>query len=213
MTAEGDNRVLMIKIVKDMMSNIASKKSQLPKMTLCPKNQLPHLMDILQLDILLNLHKYRELTLFRKLTTTLEKRTKQDKANPFEVLMFEVSDLVQSLAQAYGERQALDFCIQQLSDVKCPVAKRNFETLFKLYAAENIVRDLGFYISEGVLSQTAGASVTSSISGLVKDIAKSCGDILDSLNVPTHALHTPIIGDYVKYNEKPHYGEVVDAKL
>ena len=68
-------------------------------------------MDILQLDILLNLHKYRELTLFRKLTTTLEKRTKQDKANPFEVLMFEVSDLVQSLAQAYGERQALDFCI------------------------------------------------------------------------------------------------------
>ena len=104
MTAEGDNRVLMIKIVKDLMSNIASKKSQLPKMTLCPKNQLPHLMDVIQLDILLNLHKYREIVLFKKLTTTLEKRTKQDKANPFEVLMFEVSDLVQSLAQAYGER-------------------------------------------------------------------------------------------------------------
>jgi hypothetical protein len=42
----------------------------------------------------LDLHKYREIALFRKLTTTLEKRTKQDKANPFEVLMFEVSDLV-----------------------------------------------------------------------------------------------------------------------
>jgi hypothetical protein len=27
MTAEGDNRVLMIKIVKDMMTNIQSKKS------------------------------------------------------------------------------------------------------------------------------------------------------------------------------------------
>ena len=34
MTAEGDNRVLMIKIVKDLMTNIASKKSQLPKMSL-----------------------------------------------------------------------------------------------------------------------------------------------------------------------------------
>lgn len=27
MTAEGDNRVLMVKIVKDMMTNIATKKS------------------------------------------------------------------------------------------------------------------------------------------------------------------------------------------
>jgi hypothetical protein len=51
-------------------------------------------MDIIQLDILLDLHKYREIALFKKLTTTLEKRTKQDKANSFEVLMFEVSDLV-----------------------------------------------------------------------------------------------------------------------
>jgi hypothetical protein len=51
-------------------------------------------MDIVSLDILLDLHKFREISLFRKLTTTLEKRTKQDKANPFEVLMFEVSDLV-----------------------------------------------------------------------------------------------------------------------
>lgn len=127
--------------------------------------------------------------------------------------MFEVSDLVQSLAQAYGERQALEFCIQQLSETKCAGVKKNFETLFKLYAVENVVRDLGFYISEGVVSQTAGASAMSSISSIVKEIAKSCGDILDSLNVPTHALYTPIIGDYVKYNEKPHYGEVFDAKL
>jgi len=51
-------------------------------------------MDVIQIDILLDLHKYREISLFRKLTTTLEKRTKQDKANPFEVLMFDLSDLV-----------------------------------------------------------------------------------------------------------------------
>ena len=41
MTAEGDNRVLMIKIVKDLMTNIGNKKSSLPKLTLCPKTQLP----------------------------------------------------------------------------------------------------------------------------------------------------------------------------
>jgi hypothetical protein len=78
--------------------------------------------------------------------------------------MFEVSDLVQNLAQAYGERQALEFCIQQLSEIKCSGAKRNFESLFRLYATENVVRDLGFYVSEGVVSQIAGALAISSIS-------------------------------------------------
>jgi hypothetical protein len=70
------------------------------------------MMDVLQLEYLLDFLKFREIMLFKQLTTTLSKRTKEDKANPFEVLMFEVSDNVQNLAQAYGERQALEFCIE-----------------------------------------------------------------------------------------------------
>ena len=147
MTAEGDNRVLMIKIVKDMMTNIQSKKSQLPKLKYCPKNQLPQLMDVLQLDYLLDLLKYREVTLFNQLTTFLHKRTKEDKANPFEVLMFESSDAVQNLAQAYGERQALEFCIDQLKSIKCGGVKATFELIFKIFAVDIILRDLGFYLS------------------------------------------------------------------
>lgn len=37
MTAEGDNRVLMLKIAKDRLTNIKSKKSTLPKPKMCPK--------------------------------------------------------------------------------------------------------------------------------------------------------------------------------
>jgi hypothetical protein len=33
------------------------------------------------------------------------------------------------------------------------------------------------------------------------------------MNVPVNALHTPIVGDYVKYNEGNYRGEVVNAKL
>lgn len=36
LTAEGDNRVLMVKICKDMMKNIKKKIGQLPQMTMCP---------------------------------------------------------------------------------------------------------------------------------------------------------------------------------
>jgi acyl-CoA oxidase len=38
MTAEGDNRVLMLKIVKDMLTNISSKKTSLPKLAYHPQN-------------------------------------------------------------------------------------------------------------------------------------------------------------------------------
>ena len=102
-----------------MMTNILGKKSQLPKLQHCPKNQLPMLPNIIELAILLDLLKYREVTLFRELMTTIEKKTKQDKKPQFEVLMFEVSDIIQNLAQAYGERQVLEFCIELLKSVKC----------------------------------------------------------------------------------------------
>ncbi len=48
---------------------------------------------------------------------------------------------------------------------------------------------------------------------MIKELAKSSKTIIENMNVPVHALHTPIIGDYVKYNEGQHYGEVINAKL
>ena len=36
LTAEGDNRVLMVKICKDMQTNINKKGHKLPQMTMCP---------------------------------------------------------------------------------------------------------------------------------------------------------------------------------
>ena len=81
MTAEGDNRVLMIKIVKDLMTNIASKKSTLPKLQFCPKNQLPQIPNILSLEIILDLLKFKEITYFKQLISTIEKETKVNKKN------------------------------------------------------------------------------------------------------------------------------------
>jgi acyl-CoA oxidase len=41
MTAEGDNRVLMQKIVKDILSDLQKEKHVQPQLTKCPKRQLP----------------------------------------------------------------------------------------------------------------------------------------------------------------------------
>ncbi len=41
MTAEGDNRVLMQKVVKDILSDMQKDMHDLPQMTMCPKREIP----------------------------------------------------------------------------------------------------------------------------------------------------------------------------
>ena len=127
--------------------------------------------------------------------------------------MFESSDAVQNLAQAYGERQALEFCMDSLTSIKCGGVKATFELIYKIFAVDILLRDLGFYLSQGVISQVAAQGATKAMSQMIKDLAKNANTIIENMNVPAHALHTPIISDYVKYNEGHHYGEVINAKL
>jgi Acyl-CoA oxidase len=44
--------------------------------------------------LLLDLLKFREVALFKQLTGAISQKTKVEKKNQFEVLMYEVSDLV-----------------------------------------------------------------------------------------------------------------------
>jgi hypothetical protein len=85
--------------------------------------------------------------------------------------------------------------------------------IFKIFAADIVLKELGFYLGHQVVSQAAGKAFLGALPPLVKTLAKSTSDVIESLNVPVHALHTPIVGDYVKYNEQPHMGEVLNAKL
>ncbi|CDW91262.1 acyl-oxidase [Stylonychia lemnae] len=213
MTAEGDNRVLMIKIAKDMMTNIGSKKSALPAMQFCPKNQIPQFHDITSLETLLDLLKFREIYNFNSLVQQIQHKTKTEKKPQFNVLMFEVSDIIQNLSTSYGERQAMQFCIDKLAQISHVPTKQTFELIFRIYGIDSVLRESGFYLSEGVVSAQAVKNAHGSLIKLIKDLAVITPDIIENMNVPVHALHTPIAGDYVKYNEEPYFGEVVNAKL
>mmetsp|Transcript_23412 Transcript_23412/g.17844 ORF Transcript_23412/g.17844 Transcript_23412/m.17844 type:complete len:147 (+) Transcript_23412:229-669(+) len=68
MTAEGDNKVLMLKVVKDLLTNVFTGKQELPAMKMCPKRELPNIEAISGLDVLHELLKIREITLFNTLT-------------------------------------------------------------------------------------------------------------------------------------------------
>ena len=61
MTAEGDNRVLMQKVVKDIMSDSMKDMHRHPKLTQCPARQIPALKSINNLETLINLIYYKDI--------------------------------------------------------------------------------------------------------------------------------------------------------
>jgi len=60
MTAEGDNRVLMQKVVKDILTDMQKGIHSLPKMTMCPKREIPALESIASFETLKNLIFFKE---------------------------------------------------------------------------------------------------------------------------------------------------------
>ena len=63
LTAEGDNRVLMHKIVKDLLEAVVMKKHELPKPKLNVKTQIGSMDDVSQLEYLSDLFRFRLSTL------------------------------------------------------------------------------------------------------------------------------------------------------
>jgi acyl-CoA oxidase len=86
LTAEGDNRVLMVKICKDMQTNINKKGHKLPQMSMCPFRQIGVLEDVTQLNVLLDMIKFREITLFSKLQEDQANLKKQG-VSSYDILM------------------------------------------------------------------------------------------------------------------------------
>lgn len=212
LTAEGDNRVLMVKIVKDMITNISKKGHKLPELSQCPIRQIAKSNDISDLRTLLDLLKFREVMLFEKLMKDTKNKLNSGKSK-YEVLMRETSDTMQDLAQAFGERVGLEYCMERLVNIQNNKNKEILTTVFRLYGLDMIERDLATYVLYGVISNNAAQKVQSTKLALIKQLAPSVNDLLDCLSIPKHALYAPIAGNYVKYNASPNYGEIVGAKL
>ena len=138
LTAEGDNRVLMVKVCKDMITNITKKGHPLPKMDNCPVRHIAKLNDVTSLETMLDLLKYREIMLYTKL---MDDNQKLKHLGGYHVLMRETSDVMQELAMAFGERHTLEYCISQLAKLKTGNNNKVMTTVFKLFAADCIYRD------------------------------------------------------------------------
>ena len=92
MTAEGDNRVLMQKVVKDILSDSQKGIHDLPEMTQCPKREIPSKSSVADFETLKNLIFYKEIAEIKSFGKLLQKKIMEQGQPFFDVWMYQVSD-------------------------------------------------------------------------------------------------------------------------
>lgn len=131
----------------------------------------------------------------------------------YQIMMREVSDNMQDLAMAYGERHTFEACIACLAKFKNGENKKVFTEVMRLFAVDAVRRELGFYMVEKAIGVEAADNSTATLHALNNSVASNVDALLVGLNVPDHALYAPIAGDWVKYYASPNYGEIHGARL
>jgi hypothetical protein len=80
--------------------------------------------------------------------------TKQGKSG-YHILMHELSDTIQDLAMAYGERNTIEACSVFLTKLGNAENKRVMTIAVRIFGIDILKRDLGFYLVKGAVSKPA----------------------------------------------------------
>lgn len=193
-TAEGDNRVLMIKVVKDLLGIYFKRPEyfyQGENIKLKDKRQLFCEKTLLTIFHMIERHR------LLKLINKMQNLKTAGKSN-FDILMFETSDEIQELAYSFGERLAWVNCISGLE--KLSQSQKIVKNYFLIFAWEVILRELGLLLLEDWICPKLAKELKEHYNELIKVASQDVDVIVDSLNIPVHGLRIPIAKDYVGYN-------------
>lgn len=208
MTAEGDNRVLMQKVAKELLDRFNGGRLPHVKAEAAAPPALPAAAD-LHLGTLQALLRRREARLVAALATEMASKIGAGEAL-FEVWMKQESDLVQATAAAFGERVTLEqFALAVERDASGVAGK--LRPLAELYGLTVVERDLAWFLAEGILSPAQGRAVVAEARGLCRDLSAQMTQLVDAFGIPDHLVAAPIAGDWEAYNARDNRGELTGA--
>lgn len=185
MTAEGDNRVLMQKVVKDIFSDVQKKIHVTPKLTMCPVKQIPGLKSIATLEVMTNLIYFKEQALIKSMGKLMQKKIMEEGKPFFDVWMYEVSDEIQALATAFGERFMLEQALASLKAMGDNVkAQQVVEKCIFLHCVYLLKNNLGWYMQQGCVSQEAAQELDSVFNRAVKEMVPHMNTVVEAMGVP-----------------------------
>lgn len=206
-TAEGDNRVLITKVAKELTGDLASGKISHPTLTMCPVKELPAYLSLDNFDIILNLLKFRQITTSTELMMRMQKKVLEQGKPLFNVWMYEESDLIQAVGTTYGNLMCFEVCHNVIKSGVCGITnQRLMEKVAMLYGLSLVGENLDWYLAHGVVGREAGKRFADVMSEVVKDVAPNAIDICDGFKIDN--IHAPIATDYEEYNSKPNNGEL-----
>ena len=151
--------------------------------------------------------KARERHLRSELALRKKKKKKQGKSL-YDAWMFEESDAIQALSQAYSDRVVYAASLQALES--CENALRPMlEKLFLLSACDWISQDLGWLLTNKIIANKTGRDLPIYVRSLCAELGPHALSLIDSFGIPEHMRHAPIAGDWEKYNETDNFGELL----
>ncbi|CAG9460846.1 unnamed protein product [Pedinophyceae sp. YPF-701] len=207
MTAEGDNRVLMQKVAKELLSVAQSWPEVSQRVRAAGTAPTVTARTLGSLAALGDLFAWREGRLLGRLAARM---AAAGRAGSFDAWMKGESDLVQATAQAYAEREVLAACARAVAQAPLDLAP-TLDRLARLYALRRAEVDVAFFVVEGAMGADAVRAVGDSVRALCRELAPAALDLVGSFGIPDHLVAAPIAGDWQAYNvrEWDNQGELV----
>lgn len=208
MTAEGDNRVLMQKVAKETLDRFtAGKLPHLKADAAAPAPvQVASPQALGEAALLATLLRRREARLFDALAASMASQLSAG-ATVFDVWMHRESDAVQAAAAAFGERMVFDAFAETVAKAPAPL-QAALRPLLTLYAVDCVERDLGWYITDGLLTVAHAKAVPPLARQLCAQVGSNMGFYTQAFGIPEHLVCAPIAGDWEAYNETDNRGEI-----
>ncbi|RHY25280.1 hypothetical protein DYB25_005060 [Aphanomyces astaci] len=226
-TAEGDNRVLMTKVTKELGELVKQGRYKLSPSTFFrvrigalsllgfvaagkPFGGTPSWGNVEYVKYLLGV---REAALFAKLGKIMKTDLEQGKT-VFDIWMVEQSALVQDIALSYVERMSFEATVASMNDDPANADLRPVLTkLALLYGVSCVQRDLGWYVCNNIVAPDLGNQVDETVKALCSSSESGLGDdalhLIHAFDIPDYVMAAPIALDWVKFNEADNQGEVV----
>ena len=192
-TVEGDSCVLMQKTAKERLTKWKP---------IAPDDEPK--ADLKSLNYLFFLLQKREDMQFMGLGM---KMMAAGKKGMFDTWMYNESDLVQGAAMSYTERLIAQAFLEEIQKADTSL-QPILETLFRMYVIDILERNLGSFLTQGLISMDLAQGVHEASAQLCKDIAPNAIGLVDSFRIPDEMLSAPIARDWVKYNSYDNQGEV-----
>ena len=79
----------------------------------------------------------------------------------------------------------------------------------RLFALHSVETNLGFYLSEGILTAQQGKNIGEVARSVTSKLGLYALDLVKIFGIPDEIIHAPIANNWIKYNEVDNQGEII----